>query len=191
MIIIRHNKLAPPYDDYSRLDIREMDMLATHKVSPDIQTIENKVIYEKFSGIITGHQQIYCSPSARAVQTCSRILDVLMVKTGYKTDDNLKEIFFSPLELLNDSSQNPLEAIRQDLYNWVIEGRDGVESYRSLKSRLDAVLDLYGDKDCICFSHGFFIRLLVAYKHSRGDLKQALQRAASVAPVNYLEIIKI
>jgi broad specificity phosphatase PhoE len=191
MIIIRHNTLKPPYDDYTKLSLQQMDQLATHQVSPPIQDIPSTLIMDRFAPLFTTGRSVWCSDSLRTSQTYLAISQVLNNQNSHRIEPNLNEITFSPLALMDDPSQNPLQAIRNHLYDWIAQRRAGIEDYDLLQKRMDHVLDHYQNTDAICFSHGFFIRLLIAYVQSNRNMDKALEYAQGLQPIDYLQIVTL
>jgi broad specificity phosphatase PhoE len=192
MYIIRHNYLMPPYDNYEKLSLNELDDLATHKINPPIQKpikpeIEKLIRKINFAGI----DNVYCSEAIRTQETYKSLQDHFPIKPHAIIEKDLNEIFFSPLLLIDSYDDQPLQAVRKDLYSWILNKRTGVEDYNSLKKRIDNICNHYATKDVICFSHGFLIRLLKSYKLQNFNFDLALEKIELIPAVPYLDVTHI
>ena len=192
MYLVRHNRLKSPYDDYTKLNLQQSDDLAVDRVSPDVQPLDSGLIIERFSSLTKSVDHVYSSDSKRAQQTCSAVLTICSKNIEVKTEPLLKEIYFSPIALLgHDHKQNPLQSIRGHLYSAIKQRKNGVESYELLKKRVEQVVEQYLNKNVLCFSHGFLIRLLISYQKNNFNFDDALDNVKDVAPVDYLELVKL
>lgn len=190
MIIIRHNKLKPPFDDYIKLDLFQLDQLATDRISPDIQGLPDSMDIDLFRGILSGCDKIFCSSSSRTQQTCYEVQKLCGLNKSFQQSDLLNEIFFSPLPILKEAV-NPLQHVRDNLYSWIREGNPNAEAKSVLHDRIRKITTEFMSEGVVCFSHGFLIRLLKAYIESNMDFELALKFVDSVKPVDYLEITKL
>ena len=192
MYLVRHNRLKAPYNDYTKLNLQQLDDLAIDRISPDIQPMDSNFIIEEFSSIIESVDHVYSSNSKRAQQTCSSVLSTCSKSIEVKIEPLLKEIYFSPIALLgHDHKKNPLQSIRDHLYSAIKQRRNGVENYESLKKRVEQIIEHFLNKDVLCFSHGFLIRLLISYQKNNFNFDDALDNIKDIAPVDYLDLIEL
>lgn len=188
MIFIRHNKLKPPFDCYENLSLPELDALAMGVVNPEIQKIQS--LHNISPAIIDALKQaeyILCSESIRTQQTAKQLMKLVGVSLDIQIDGRLNEIVFTPSKILLNSCKNPLREIRSALYQHIQLGGDFAEKKEGLETRISSLLNDYEHQHVICFSHGFFMRLITAYAHYSVDINTALKHIEKARSVGYLE----
>jgi broad specificity phosphatase PhoE len=192
MYFVRHNRLVAPYEDYAKLSLEQLDDLATERISPDIQAIDDNIARSKFQSIINKAEVVWCSPSIRAQQTCQSTLKSCEVDKPCQVDEVLKEIYFSPKVLVKNNPQvNLLQSVRDQLYTAILEGQEGVEDYDELKARIQMIEEKYSDKKAVCFTHGFLMRLLVSYYRNGYNFDLALKNITEISVIDYLAIVEL
>lgn len=189
MLLIRHNRIQPPYDDYQALSIEQLDDLATNRVSPDIAALPANLPVDE--GMLKAVDYFVCSQSGRTLQTCEALRRRFALSQPVERDACLNELFFVPSQLRRDVSENPLTAVRRYLYPAIAGGSPAVESAAQLKARMDELLARYADKSVLLFSHGFFMRLLQSYVAAGRDMARALHEIEKFPAVGYLEVRQI
>ncbi len=190
MLFIRHNKLVPPFHDYSTLTLEQLDQLATGEISPDIQALtENLPFTPTVLGRLKDADFFICSSSLRTQQTCRAIAKNLNISKDFQIDKNLNEIFFRPSQMSKEQDEAPLTIVRKNLYGSILSKKPCVETMDSLQERIDAVMEEYQGKNVVFFTHGFLIRLIKSYSRQKQDMKNALLFIDDIAPVEYLESV--
>jgi broad specificity phosphatase PhoE len=162
---IRHNRLAAPYDDYSRLAFKEICGLATHITDPAIQNITSSDIAQKMADFVP--DAILSSDSKRTVQTARIIAEAIGNPTTIAQSKNLREIYFDPSALIKDSeyASGGMPAVRTSLFNAMIDGR-GAESITDIMKRivrLEKELRNTKARQILCVTHSFYMRVLRLY----------------------------
>lgn len=184
MLLVRHNKLRAPYHDYSRLDLNQLQGLASGKISPDIATLPDELPLPVEH--LHRAERFICSTSKRTRQTCLALCDRLRLTQPLHIDGALNEIFFDPAKMLDHPDENPLEAVRKKLYSAIIRNDGSAEPPAELEKRINKIMRAYAGQPVVLFSHGFLIRLIDAYLHTQGHMAQALELAATLPGIDYL-----
>lgn len=188
MLIIRHYKLVPPYDNYELLTGSLLDGLAINAVSPDIQTLPKNLPFDdETEDYIRSAELMICSEAARTFQTCLGVQKRLGMQGHIVQTPLFNEINFLPTGLVDQVHTNPLSAARSNIFPAILQGAAETENKHILKTRMDDILDYFFGKNIVAFSHGFLIRLLKSYIRNGYDIDRALQQAEFVPPVGYLE----
>jgi broad specificity phosphatase PhoE len=194
MYFLRHNRLSKPYQDYSKLSLDTLELLATQQIDPSIEEIE----WEKYSthnisflSYLDKAESIICSESIRTQQTATIMLEKLNKKTKITIDKRLNEIWFSPKKILANVSEekNILEYIRQNIYLLMQSNPEKVEGIDLFTLRINSLIEEYSGRKVVFFSHGFLIRLVKAQcLSSSNNFKNVLEFATNQAkPIDYLE----
>lgn len=192
MLMIRHNRLLPPYDDYRALNVTQLDDLALHRVSPDIAALPADFSFtETMRARLTGAEYLVCSSAPRTHQTSRAMASLLGIAPDVRVDPLLDEIVFLPSALMETPEENPLDAVRERLYAASLGGRRGAESADSLDRRLSGILDRYHDAPAVLFSHGFLMRLMESYVVQGCNIGLALREAGKMRRIEYLDAIDI
>lgn len=167
VIFVRHADLKYPYNNYDRLSLGQLDLLATEKVQPRINRRLAKAKIKKHiaNGLLAVGRvdAIYYSPTPRAKETAALLANALQV-TCTKELGYLREIAFSPKKLVSvvEFEQGGMGAIREAVYNAVAQGTTD-ESAAAIIERLQKVKHLLANnksRTIIIVTHGFFMRLL-------------------------------
>lgn len=185
MLLIRHNRIKPPYHDYEALSMAQLDALATDQVAPDIAELPATLPFDEAA--LRGAERFVCSHSNRTQQTCAALARRFGLAQPVERDACLNELFFVPSQLERRSDESPLAAVRRTLYAAIAGGSPAVEPAARLKARMDELLGRYAGKNVVLFSHGFYIRLVQSYAASKGDLACALATIETFPTVGYLE----
>jgi len=189
MLLIRHNRIKPPYHDYEALSIDQLDALATDKVAPDIAELPATLPFDEAE--LRGAERFICSYSNRTQQTCAALSRRFGFKQSLERDVCLNELFFVPSQLERKTDESPLAAVRRNLYAAIAGGSPAVEQAARLKARMDELLSKYAGKNVVLFSHGFYMRLVQSYAASGGDMARALATIEAFPTVGYLEIRRV
>lgn len=194
LILIRHQKLLPPYDDYSKLDLETIDALATYKIDPQIQKIEKSKII-KYKKFFDASEKIFSSNSKRCIETTRKILKILNLEKEIIIDNRLREIYFSPkLMIKNLNKKNPLELIRERLYFNSYYNHCSTESLKKINKRIEDFLeDIKNYNLVIGIIHEFLMRIFYFYQKFKRfpSLISDIEFLTKMQAFNYLESISI
>ena len=187
VVFIRHADLKYPYNNYDRLSLKQLDLLATEKTQPQINSrlAKSKIkkhIAEDFLPI-NRVDAIYYSTAPRSKETAAILADMLNVNKT-KELDYLQEIAFSPKKLVPSSAfeHNGMNAVREAVYKAVEQGATN-ETTADLVARIEQIKKLvnkHRGQTIVVVTHGFFMRLLqIALLHNKltftvNDQKQAI-----------------
>ncbi len=192
MLLVRHNRLLPPFHDYASLTTDMLDRLASGDISPDIAPMPEKIPWDDQAFQHFREAEFFvCSGSNRTQQTCRALIERYNLEKKMVIDHDLNEIFFVPSRMMGHPSENPLEAVRKKLYSSLGAGKEGVEPLDTLHKRINSLLEKYESERCILFSHGFLIRLVSSYCLKGRDIGKALLDINQVLPVDYLGHIAV
>jgi broad specificity phosphatase PhoE len=187
VIFIRHADLKYPYNDYDRLSLKQLDLLATEKTQPHIndRLARSKIKTHLADGFLVknGVDAICYSSAPRAKQTAAILADMLNVSET-KELDYLREIGFSPKKLVSSLTfkRSGMNAVREAVYR-AIEQDTADETTKELVARIGQIkklLDEHKSQTIVVVTHGFFMRLLqIALLHNKltfsvSDQKQAV-----------------
>lgn len=194
-ILMRHSQLLPPYDNYEKLSLSELEDLASGNLDPDVDPVfvknnlENK---DEWRALIKDSQVVLCGQARRARQTCSLVMDWAGLDLVPIVDHRINEIAFSPIALCGDSSEGTLKVLRKRLDDAIETGHAGVEGKSSITARVQDVLTEYKDKRVFCVSHGFLMKFITAHLCAEFGFSQSESCAPSAAaPVPYLGMLRI
>lgn len=189
MIFIRHNSLKPPFNDYTKLSLEQLDALATCSISPDIAELPEDINLSE--NIINGLEEsrlLICSSHIRTKQTCEALLSRYGIKGKEIISDSLvDEILFTPSKMIKDPNENPLLAVRKYLYSSITENNGATETLENLETRINRFIEKYRNSNCVIFSHGFLIRLLISMQNNNGSIIKAIENISDTSPIDYLE----
>lgn len=185
MLLVRHNRLQKPYDDYAGFHLATLDALATDKVSPDIQPLPAALPFGEDALRLLRDAEIVCSTSARTQQTAKAVMEKIGREASFSIDARLNEIAFTPSQMWVEG--NPLQAVRDTLYPRLNENAPGVENREALQSRVDSLIETYLGKNAALFTHGFLIRVIRGRCAHPQDFSAALAAAQALPSVDYLE----
>lgn len=187
VIFFRHADLKYPYNNYDRLSLGQLDLLATEKTQPHIngRLAKSKVKAHLANGFLVKGEvdAIYYSPAPRAKETATILANILDV-SEMKELNYLKEIAFNPKKLVQSAvfKRRGMDAIREAVYK-AIEQDMADETTATLVARirqLQALLAANNGRTIVVVTHGFFMRLLqIALLHNKltftvSDQKQAI-----------------
>lgn len=190
MLFIRHASLRPPFDDYAKLTLKQLDELATCMIEPRIQSFEKEKIPQELEYQLKKSKSIHCSPSLRTRETYEFARAALGLQPRSPViDDRLKEIWFRPSGFVREN-ERPLDAIRARLYECLIEGSMDTEPFEELLARVDGLLDDPELQEAICFTHGFLMRFIKAYVDVDRDRERLSDALKNSPPIEYLECFK-
>lgn len=175
VIFVRHADLKYPYNNYDRLTLRQLDLLATEKTQPHIndRLARSKIKAHLADGFLAknGVDAIYYSSATRAKQTAALLADMLNVSET-KELDYLREIGFSPKRLVSSLTfeRSGMNAVREAVYS-AIEQDAADETSKELVARIGQIKKLLGKhkgQTIVVVTHGFFMRLLqIALLHNK------------------------
>lgn len=193
LTIIRHNNLENPYKDYKGLSVDVLDDLSTGRLSPSIEKLEKIPSCYSNNDIdeLKNCERFICSKIRRTKDSCLALQNLLQINKEITEDELLNEVYFSTKKLIKNPNNNPLLEIRENFYKDLYLNTGAVEDIENLLDRCDEMLEKYRSKNVVCFSHGFLIRFLNAYKLSGFDRKKWIDYIDETDPVDYLEIHKI
>lgn len=167
VIFVRHADLKYPYNNYDRLSLQQLDLLATEKNQPAINSklAKSKIKKHIADGFLNrdGVDAIYYSSTPRAIETAALLADELNVKE-IKELECLHEIAFSPKKLISDSTfeSKGMDAVREAVYK-AVEQNTADEATPAIVARIHQIQSLIADnsgRTIIIVTHGFFMRLL-------------------------------
>ncbi len=193
LIMIRHNSLVEPFNDYGKLSVEDLDRLSTCEVSPNIANINEVPSCYGDNDIrdIKNCERFICSKIKRTKESCLAIQKLLQIDKEIIEDEDLNEIYFIASRLIINNTNEPLVEVRNNFYKDLFLNNGALEDIRGLLERCDRVIDKYSDKNVICFSHGFLIRFMNAYKISGYNKLGWIDFIDETNPVGYLEINKL
>lgn len=190
MLFVRHSRPRPPYDDYTKLTLTQLDALATHVDDPHIQSFDKEKICEELASMLQNGHPVHCSPSVRTRETYEFACAALGLQPRSPAiDDRLKEIWFRPSGFVREN-ERPLDAIRARLYECLIEGSMDTEPFEELLTRVDGLLDDPELQEAICFTHGFLMRFIKAYVDVDRDRERLPDALKNSQPIEYLGCFK-
>lgn len=187
VIFVRHADLKYPYNNYDRLSLKQLDLLATEKIQPHVNSRLAKTKIKKYlaCGFLAknGVDAIYYSSAPRAKETAAILADMLNVSKTQELS-YLKEIGFSPKRLISNSTfeHSGMNVVRKAVYE-AIEQDAADETYKELVARIGQIKKLLGKhkgQTIVVVTHGFLMRLLqIALLHKKltftaSDQKQAV-----------------
>lgn len=189
MLLIRHNRIKPPYHDYEALSLDQLDALATDKVAPDIADLPANLPFDESE--LSKVDGFICSTSNRTQQTCMVLCQRFGLAQPLERDACLNELYFVPSQLERNDGESALAAVRRNLYPAIAAGSSAVEPASQIKNRMDELLGKYAGKNLLLFSHGFYMRLVQSYAASGRDMAKALATIENYPTVGYLELRRI
>jgi len=192
MVLIRHNKLKPPFDNYEELSLSEPDALAEGRVNPNIQDITSlDAAAPQIIEALRNAKRVVCSESIRTQQTAQQLMNLIGIQHNIEIDARLNEIVFTPSKMLPFNTEEPLKEIRTGLYRHIQEGGGYADSKEVLEEKFLELLKEYNNSNTACFSHGFLMRLLVSYVKQGVDMDKALKGVYEEASIKYLSFIEV
>jgi hypothetical protein len=161
MLLIRHNRLLPPYHDYAALDVGALDALAAGRVSPSVGPLPEDLgwgpdVVARFMAA----DEIVCSTAARTQETSALLLLHFGLEKPVGIDGDLDEILFTPSLLMRDPADNPLAAVRAGLFPALLNGGAGAEKLEAVQARAERLAATYRGRNAVLLSHGFFMQYL-------------------------------
>lgn len=160
---LRHASLAPPFNDYAALSLRQLDKLARQDanppINPEVQIADT--VRQKLH--LDNAKTVFCATSLRARQTAH-----LAGTANARPTPLLDEIRFTPSMLVSaaDYDARGMQAVRDGLFEALLAG-DGAaaETVKDIYARITVLKQLLsgGDGDILCVTHGFFMRFLELY----------------------------
>jgi len=183
---MRHNRLASPYHDYSELNLQQLSQLSLQKVDPPIADLSNKDLLSMDIDFIKNADYFVCSESVRTQETMRQILNFLGLQKNIIIDSRVNELLFDA-KVLVSCSENILGQVRDNLFDFVLGSRAGVESFDSVSERVSSFLKEYDGKKVFVLSHGFLMSLLplICSQKEGTSAGYAFKRTA------YLEMLSI
>lgn len=194
MLLMRHNRLAPPYDDYSQLSFGELEKLATKAISPSTQSFSINDIKDRDLEYIRAADKLIISESSRSRETCQEICSLCSIDKTIEIDGRINEIYFEPSQMDKGRYQSPLETVRDNLFELIRLDHEAVEAKSDLLYRIEKIYKEYRGKAVVLFSHGFLINLIDAYAESverNRSFDHALMIASKKKPIKYLQSVLI
>ena len=186
--LLRHNRLKPPFDNYDKLTLEQLDDLASGGVDPEIQGISS---LDGFDPHITEQLKnadiILHAESKRATQTAKQLANLLGGADKLRSDARLNEIYFVPSRLVSKDDPHYLKTLRTKIYEEIAGGGPGAELSSQLEKRMSSLRKDYGGKKVVMVTHGFLIRLMDAYTQHTGNMTEALSHISDVKSVKYME----
>lgn len=190
MLFVRHSFLRPPYDDYAKLTLVQLDRLGTHVDDPHIQPFDKEKVCDELESMLKNGNPVHCSPSIRTRETHQFVCAALGLRPRSPViDDRLKEVWFRPSGFVREN-ERPLDAIRARLYECLIEGSMNTEPFEELLARVNGLLDDSELQEAVCFTHGFLMRFIKAYVEVDRDRKLLPNALNNSPPIEYLECFK-
>lgn len=188
MLLVRHNRLVPPYHDYAALPVSMLDQLASGKISPDIAPLPE---FFQDEALIVAHMRqadyFVCSEAPRTQQTCVALLSRFgLPKKEIKIDGNANEILFTPSKMMTEEDATPLQAARMRMYPHMLAGKDSVEPAEKVEARILSLKKQYAGQKVVIFTHGFLMRLMHAAGAGDSSISQALKKAQDMPHCDYL-----
>ena len=167
VIFVRHADLMYPYNNYDRLSLEQLDLLATGTAQPHINTklAMSKIQKHIADGFFAkdGINAIYYSPALRAKETAVLLAGTLNV-TEVEELGYLHEIAFSPSKLISDTTfqRKGMDAVRKAVYKAVAENAadEATPAMLARVRQIQSLISRNDDKTIIIVTHGFFMRLL-------------------------------
>jgi broad specificity phosphatase PhoE len=190
MYFVRHATLRPPFNDYGKLTLAQLDRLATHMDDPQIELFAKEDVCDELVEVLKNGNPVHCSPSLRTRETYEFACAALGLQPRSPViDDRLKEVWFRPSGFVREN-ERPLDAIRARLYECLIEGSMDTEPFEELLARVDGLLDDPELQEAICFTHGFLIRFIKVYVAVDRDRKLLPDALKNSPPIEYLGCFK-
>ncbi len=148
--------MKPPYDDYSKLTLDELEKLASGLVDPSVQVFDLEGIKGFDPSDVLNADILLCSESNRSRETLDLILGLLDLDKDVVVEPLINEIGFSPKRLV-ENGENPLRAIRENFVRSLNIEDSGSEQNEDIKKRIKTFNDRYKGKKVFGVSHGFFL----------------------------------
>lgn len=163
---LRHGPLLPPYDDYNKLSLDQLNDLALQNINPSVneeaarKRIASSVLLKEAFDVI------YVSPSARTMETAKIINQYTEIK-NIEILDELKEILFTPKDLVDKKKyqRSGLQAVREGLFE-ALENGSNTENLQDIIariSRLENKIVSTTQSSVLIITHGFLLRVLQLY----------------------------
>ncbi len=195
VLLVRHGRLAAPFDDYDRLSYDQLNQLSLGVVDPGIdrekalvplQLLKQRSDWSSFEAVLV-------SESKRTRETAEIICPHLpVIKTS-----SLNEIIFDLSQLVMEEQfrAEGLPAVRVALFTALLEGKN-VERLENVFRRVEELEKLIresGFRSVICVTHGFLMRFLQLYFLRKVDRPQDVtsQLLAEVINPDYLQAIEV
>ena len=156
---MRHNRVAPPYNDYSKLGLQQLSKLSLQEMDPAIQDLQVSDFEAMDLEFIRNADIFVSSESVRTQETMRQILNFLGLRKNIIIDSRVNEILFDASALVS-SQENILGQVRDNLFDFVLGSRAGVESFDSVSERVLSFLKEYHGKKVFVLSHGFLMSML-------------------------------
>jgi len=163
---LRHGPLLPPYDDYNKLSLDQLNDLALQNIDP---SINKTIVRKRISSNVLLNEAFdiaYISPSVRTVET-ARIINQHTEIKNTEILDELKEIVFTPKNLVDKKryKQSGLQAVREGLFE-ALENGSNTENLQDIVtriSRLENKIISTTHSSVLIITHGFLLRILQLY----------------------------
>ena len=165
-LILRHGRLAAPYNSYESLTFSQLADLSSGSFCPPVDAA---YVEERSSQIISFCEAvdsvvIYASPVDRAQQTAQLLAESLASVTNVtiETLPCTYEIEFDLHQLFPGEDGVHLDYLRTAILENLIDGAEGIESLASVFDRAVRLHDHLkkGQHKAIYVTHGFFMRIL-------------------------------
>lgn len=191
---IRHAKSTSLYLNYDKFPFKEFCRLAKGELDQDLNPESKTQILEKLKAENRQYDAIFYSPTRRAEQTAEIIKENTNDDLRIIENLGLKEIYFDPhfLTTADEFRARGMPVIRESLYNFMMQEREGVESVINVYSRIKHLEKSL--KDCpyqsiLCITHSFFMRVLLHYflKNKKSPKEISAEVLIETIDYNYLD----
>ncbi len=191
---IRHAKSTNLYLNYEGFPFEEFCRLAKGELDQSLNPESKAQILEKLKAVSRRYDVIFYSPARRAKETSKIIKENTDNNLKIIENLDLKEIYFDPyfLTSADEFSARGMPAIRESLYNFMMQGKEGVESVSDVYLRIKHLEKNL--KDCpyqsiLCITHSFFMRVLFHYflKNKKNPKEISAVMLTKTIDYNYLD----
>jgi broad specificity phosphatase PhoE len=195
VLLVRHGRMAVPFDNYDRLDYGQLNQLSLRKVDPSIDramAIADLELLKKKSDL--GPFEVIMVSESRRTRETARIIDrdLPIVRTSY-----LNEILFDLSQLVPEQRfrQEGMASVRLALFTALLDGSN-VEKLENVFRRLEGLDQLIRESEfqsIMCVTHGFLMRFLQLYflKSHEWPQNVTIQNLLEVKNPDYMEGIEV
>jgi hypothetical protein len=166
-IFLRHGRLKAPYDNYENMSGSELRDLANEVFKPDVDPLYVEERFEKIQKhlLLDAPVYLHVSSSSRAQQTAGFLQEMIRshADVNVETVPTLREVEFDLDQIYPEGESVNLSLLNNIILEGMAVGHEAIESYDSIKERVEAIMKLVKDADSgthIYITHDFLMRAI-------------------------------
>lgn len=187
---IRHAKSTSLYLNYDKFPFKEFCRLAKGELDQGLNPESRTQILEKLKAENRQYDVVFYSPTRRSKQTAEIIKENTNNDLRITKNLDLKEIYFDPCFLITDDEfrARGMPVIRESLYNFMMQGKEGVESVSDVYLRIKRLEKNLTDcpyQSILCITHSFFMRVLFQYFLNNKKCPKEISAEVLIKTIDY------